>query len=111
MMSSTTYTDYEHSLLATIEQHGWQATSVFDPKGEDPNFTYSVGFTTSLKTPEFIIFGLPRELMHSMLWEIYRQIAKGAVPADGMRWQGLLEGFDCISRKAVHKNLYCINEA
>ncbi|KZK76883.1 hypothetical protein PsW64_04728 [Pseudovibrio sp. W64] len=100
------YSDYEEKVLSIIEKHGWQFTFVFDPEGLTPDFGYSVGFTTSLGAPEFIIFGLPRELMNSMLWEIHRQIKEGAIPTDGMRWNGLLEGFDCISRKATHKNLH-----
>lgn len=100
------YTDYEKKLLALVDEHGWQYTHVFDPEGESPNFGYSVGFASTLNSPEFIIFGLPRKLMNNMLWEIYRQIENGAVPADGMRWSGLLEGFDCISRAATHEDLY-----
>ena len=98
--------EYETKLLANVEEHGWQASHVFDPDGNDPDFTYSVGFTKSLHMPEFIIFGLNRELMHNMLWEIYHQLKAGAVPEDGMRWQGLLEGFDCISKKADHPDLF-----
>jgi len=100
------YSDYEQKLFSVVEEHGWQFTFVFDPDGLNPDFGYSVGLATSLGAPEFIIFGLTRELMQAMVWEIYRQIEKGAVPTDGMRWQGVLEGFDCISRKATHKNLH-----
>lgn len=100
------YTDYEQKLFSVVEEHGWQFTFVFDPEGLTPDFGYSVGFSTSLKAPEFIVFGLPRELMSSMLWEIYRQIENGASPFDGMRWKDLLEGFDCISRRATHKDLH-----
>lgn len=100
------YSEYEQKLLSNVEEHGWQFTFVFDPDGQKPDFGYSTGFTKSLGTSEFIIFGLPRDLMSKMLWEIYRQIEKGAIPVDGMRWQGLLEGFDCISRRARHKDLH-----
>ena len=102
----TEYSDYEQKLFSVVEEHGWQFTFVFDPEGLTPDFGYSVGFTTSLSAPEFIIFGLPRELTHNMLWEIYRQIENGAFPVDGMRWQNLLEGFDCISRRATHEKLH-----
>ena len=100
------YSKYEQKLFSVVEEHGWQFTFVFDPKGLEPDFGYSIGFTSTLNAPEFVIFGLPRNLMNNMLWEIYNQIEKGAVPADGMRWQDLLEGFDCISRKATHKELH-----
>jgi len=98
--------EYEDKLLSNVEEHSWQASHVFDPKGNNPDFTYSVGFTKSLDMPEFIIFGLNRDLMHNMLWEIYHQLKAGTIPADGMRWQGLVEGFDCISKKADHPDLF-----
>jgi len=100
------YSEYETKLLANIEEHGWQLTYVFDPDGMEPDFGYSVGFTKSLASPEFIIFGLPRDLIHNMLWEIYRQVKRGLELKDGLRVQDLLEGFDCILRKADHKELY-----
>ena len=89
-----------------VEEHGWQFTFVFDPEGLTLDFGYSVGFTSSLGAPEFIIFGLPRALTNSMLWEVYKQIENGVIPEDGMRWKGLLGGFECISRKATHKDLH-----
>lgn len=69
-------------------------------------FSYSSGFTKSLNKPEFIIFGLNKDLTHNMLWQVYHQLKAGAVPEDGMRWGGLLEGFDCISKKAIHPDLF-----
>jgi len=94
--------DYEKSLLDNIEKHGWQATHVFDPDGDDPGFTYSIGFPQSLDVPDFIIFGLNQEIMHNMLWGIFRQVKAGKTVKDGAEWQGLLAGdYTCISRK-VH---------
>ncbi|MEO0498077.1 MAG: DUF4262 domain-containing protein [Pseudomonadota bacterium] len=100
------HSEYDQELLANVEKHGWQFTFVFDPDGVEPDFAYSVGFTSSLNAPEFIVFGLPQEVMSHMLWEIYRQIQTGTSPSDGMRWENLLEGFDCISRKAVHPGVH-----
>lgn len=100
------YSDYEAKLISFVEEHGWQFTYVFDPEGMESDFGYSVGFSESLHAPEFIVFGLPKKLMNNMLWEIYRQVRDGVLPKDGMRLGGLLEGFDCILRKAEHKDLY-----
>ena len=99
-------TDYEKNILENVEEHGWYATGVFDPDGEAPNFTYSTGFSKTLNAPEFIVFGLDNKLMHSMLWEVYRQIKAGAIPEDGKRWHDVLDGFDCISKKADSPELY-----
>lgn len=101
-----TYSDYEQRLVANVDRFGWQATHVFDPDGAEPNFTYTVGLAVSLKSPEFIVFGLPKSLMHSMLAEVQRQIADGRKVEDGQRWTGLVEGFDCIGRRATHPALF-----
>jgi len=99
--------EYEKDILNNVEKHGWHCTTVFDPNDNDPKFSYSTGFSTTFKTAEFIIFGLSNDLMHSMLWGVYEQIEKGAVPQEGMIWRNLLGGdFNCVSRKATHKDTY-----
>jgi hypothetical protein len=97
--------EYERNILATIEEHGWFCTSVFDPKGANPSFAYSVGFTKTLNCPEFIIFGLDLKVMHSALWSVFRQIEAGKTPEENQRWSDLLEGFDCVSRRVHPTNI------
>lgn len=97
--------EYEIKLIKNIEEHGWQFTFVFDPEGEKPDFGYSIGFEKNLGHPEFIIFGLPKKLMHSMLWEVFRAIKAGKVPSDGVIWQNLLDGdYNCVSRLITNQN-------
>ena len=98
--------DYHRNIVENVEKHGWFATTVFDPDGENPSFTYSTGFAKTLDRPEFIVFGLSNELMHDMLWEIFHQLKAGATPKVDMRWSDIIGGFDCISKKAVHSKLY-----
>jgi hypothetical protein len=59
-------------MLENIDVHGWFALHVFDPEGLEPQFSYSVGFTQTLGTPEFVVFGLPKDLRHNILWEVFR---------------------------------------
>lgn len=99
-------TDYEKNIIENVDKHGWFATHVFDPDGDSPSFTYSTGFSKTLDQPEFIIFGLGRDLMHYMLWEVFDQLKAGAVPMEDMRWSNVLEGFDCISKKATLSDLH-----
>lgn len=98
--------EYFDRLLANIDQHGWQFTYVFDPNGNDPEFAYSVGFPKSINAPELIVCGLPRNVMSHMLWEMYRKLKAGELIYDGATWSGLLEGFDCVSRKALRSDLF-----
>jgi hypothetical protein len=99
-------TDFQKNILTNVEKHGWFATTVFDPEGKNPTFTYSIGFSKTLGAPEFIVFGLNNDLMHDMLWEVFHQIKAGAVPKSDMRWSNLIEGFDCVTQKAVHSELH-----
>ncbi|MEL7231345.1 MAG: DUF4262 domain-containing protein, partial [Pseudomonadota bacterium] len=70
-------------------------------------FTYSIGFPKTLGSPDFIIFGLGQELMHSMLWEIFHQIKAGQKVSHGQKWDGLLGGgFACYSFKCTHPDLF-----
>lgn len=94
--------EYEQKLLGNIEEHGWQATYVFDPDGDAPGFAYSIGFPHTLNCPDFIIFGLPQELMHSMLWDVFRKIRDGKVPQDRQKWTDLLGGGYVCESRAVH---------
>jgi len=93
--------EYERNILQNIDEHGWFCTSVFDPTGTRPAFSYSVGFTRTLDAPEFIVFGLDTKMMHSMLWQVFRDIKAGRKPGDLDTWGGLLAGHDCVIR-AVH---------
>ncbi|SDC96528.1 protein of unknown function [Sphingomonas sp. YR710] len=97
--------DYEQNIIDNVRDHGWFCTSVFGSDESDPSFSYSVGFTETLSAPEFIIFGLDTRLMHSMLWEVFRQIRDGKTIGDGERWSNLIEGFDCISRPVHSTNV------
>jgi hypothetical protein len=95
--------EYEQKILDDVEEHGWFCVSVFGKSGDEtPGFAYSIGFPDAIKCPEFIVFGLPGKLMHSMLWSVFRQIRDGVTaPKEGQRWSNVIEGYDCISR-AVH---------
>ena len=93
--------DYERTIVDNVAKYGWHCSHVFDPDRNQPDFSYTVGLWETLCVPELIVIGLGRELMHSMLWEMYRQLKAGAQLADGARWSGLIEGFECVSRK-VH---------
>lgn len=93
---------FEQGIVNNVDEHGWQGNHVFDPDGDVPAFTYTIGFPQTLNCPDFIIFGLPQKLMHNMLWDIFKEIRDGRMPQDHQEWPGLLEGdYMCVTR-AVH---------
>ncbi|MEQ9504961.1 MAG: DUF4262 domain-containing protein [Hyphomonas sp.] len=105
-MTDRKLNQHEQNILSNISKHGWHGLHVFDPERATPGFSYSVGFPETLEAPEFIVFGLPHELAHHMLWEVFSQIKGGAEPLHGRRWSDLLKGFDCVSLKADHDLLF-----
>lgn len=85
---------YEKTLLANIEAYGCSVTSVFDPEGEDPPFSYSIGIWKSAAAPELIIVGLEVELGHRVVNEYNRRVREGEAFVPGVRYPGFLGGFD-----------------
>lgn len=99
--------EWRQNVRDNVEEHGWFCQSVFDPEGKAPNFSYTVGFPKTLSAPEFIIFGLKRELMHAMLWEVFHQIRDGKEIAHGQIWDGLLGGdYQCYGFRCTHQDLF-----
>ena len=68
---------YPRELLHNIETHGFQVTSVFDPKGKTPNFAYSIGIQQTLGRPEMIVFGVRPRTAHHLISTYYEQAKSG----------------------------------
>jgi hypothetical protein len=105
-MAGCIVTDEEKRILDSVEAHGWYAAHRFDPELETPNYTYTVGFSQTLNAPEFIVFGLHRDVMYDMLASVYAQIRAGRKLEDGQVWKGLHEDFDCTARKVSHDEAF-----
>lgn len=87
----------EQKVVDDITECGFHMVGVMEDE-EGPAFQYSVGFSQTLRSPEVIVFGLKREVMSSMIWELFRQIKAGGSLSDGCKWSGLIDGHNCISR-------------
>ncbi len=96
----------DQRMLENIETHGWHGVHVFDPELATPNFTYTIGFPQTLNAPEFIVFGLHRDVMDDMLREVFKQVKTGRKVEADQRWRGLNPDFDCIGKKADHPDLF-----
>ncbi len=90
--------EMEQSIVDNVAKHGCFIMSVFDPDGDEPDFSYSIGFEQTARQGEVIVFSLPKNLRVSMINEIRAQIAGGLELADGLAISGLLQGFDCVMR-------------
>ena len=85
--------DYERNILKNIEEYGCSVTSVFDPKENDPPFSYSIGIAKSSGAPEVIVVGLKPEMGHWLVNEYNDRVRKGERFAPGVLYLGFLEGF------------------
>jgi hypothetical protein len=92
-------TDYERDILANVEEYGCHVTTVLDPEGDDPSFSYSTGFSETLDQGEVIIFGLDHKLMHRMINITMELCRDGLILSEGERIAGVLEGFDIVARE------------
>jgi hypothetical protein len=89
--------DYERRLIEIVKTHGWQVTSVFDPEGAKPNFSYSIGILETLKAPELIIIGLPKESAHGIINSYGQKIRDGSHKFRvGEFIHDLIEGYDAF---------------
>jgi hypothetical protein len=98
--------DFELRILENIEEHGCQINHVFDPKGDLPGKSYSIGFPKTCGQPEVISFGLRVEVMKFMINDLARQCRDdGLKLKDGLIVSDLLEGFDCVLREIRTENI------
>lgn len=72
---------YRRGLLAAIRR---TAVGFDGPE----SWTYSVGFASTLSTPEIVISGLPPEFENALMWEAFQQLQGGdLVLAEGVVWR------------------------
>lgn len=89
----TATNDYERNILHHVEKFGCSVTSVFDPDGANPPFSYSIGIAQSCGAPELIIVGLDSKLAHSLINVYNDRVRAGERLATGVPHLGFLEGF------------------
>jgi hypothetical protein len=79
-----------------IARYGWQAVWVGRTAGEPPDqpvWCYTIGLHGTTGGPEFIIFGLPGELSHSILSVLVDRVKAGERFPAGRFYEGVLQRF------------------
>lgn len=66
-----------HQIAANIREHGWHCLYVFSNQEDEEPFSYSVGFEDSFGAPEIVVFGLDKEMAHSLLDECAHLLREG----------------------------------
>ena len=95
----------EQVFVSKVREHGWFGTRVFDPDKESPDFSYSTGFYARTGFPEIIVFSLPKDVSHNILWDIYRDFEAGNAPLPQRKITGFLGDFEAVFLP-VHKDAY-----
>lgn len=62
----------------TIATHGFQVIGVFDPSGDGPSFSYTIGLSGG-GDAEVIVIGLPPRMAHEILSMIHAKYHKAGV--------------------------------
>lgn len=105
MKSEADLSSFERKIVENVREHGCQVNFIFDPDGEEPGFSYSIGFPQTVDQPEVITFGLPMNVMKFMINDTLRQCRAGLSLADWVVVDGLLEGHRCILREVRKENI------
>ncbi len=97
----------ERRVIDDVRAYGWHGVWVAEDE-EGPGFNYSVGLLESLEHPELILFGLKREVMHDIMWEMVRSIQAGRRFEQPGLYDGIIEGLACAVRPvhATQQRLY-----
>ena len=95
---------HEARFVASIREHGWFRTNV-PAQGDEPGFSFTTGFWSSVQAPELIVFSLKSHTAHDVLWDVYRLIQQGMSPRVGERLSGIFENFDAVFLP-VSKSVY-----
>ncbi|MEM7421810.1 MAG: DUF4262 domain-containing protein [Pseudomonadota bacterium] len=93
----------EIKIMENISTYGCHVTSVFDPKEQDPNFTYTTGINRQESRPELIIVGLRSELSSLIANEYNRRIQEGEVLMEDGFYEGFLDGFEVCFKPVANR--------
>jgi len=74
----------ERSFVAKIKEHGWFNTTV-TADDEGPGFSYTSGLWVNAKSPELIMFGMKRETVHDVFWDLFRDAKAGRALPQGAK--------------------------
>ena len=91
--------------VSKVREHGWFGTRVFDPDQESPDFSYSTGSYARTGFPEIIVFSLPKQVSHKILWDIYRDLEAGNAPLPQKKISGVFGEHEAVFLP-LHKDTY-----
>jgi hypothetical protein len=83
----------DKKVASDIRKYGCHVITVFDPKGKQPNFSYSIGIQESSGAPDAIVIGLGPNLGSFIINEYNRRVKARKRFKRGKLYKGFIEGF------------------
>jgi hypothetical protein len=94
---------HERGFVKNVRDHGWAGTHVFEDD-EGAGFSYSTGFWRKFQTPELVLFSLPREIAHQILWNLYKDMEDGKRFENGTPISEVLDGYDVVLKPVLQEH-------
>ena len=85
----------EKTFIENVRNHGWSGTHVV-VEDEWAGFSYSTGFWYKFQAPELVLFSIPVEAAHQILWNFYEELESGKRFSDNVPVSEILEGYDVV---------------
>jgi hypothetical protein len=93
-MTNESEAAFELRICKEIESHGWFGL-VVEEDDDGPGFEYTVGLPATFQHPEVILFGLPFDVSHKILWSVVRGIKAGRSFREDGLYEEIIERFAC----------------
>lgn len=85
----------ENNFIQNVQTHGWALTHVL-ADDQRAGFSYTTGFWHKFKVPELLIFSLPQEVSHQILWNYFNDLEEGKRIVEDVPVSDVLEGYEVI---------------
>ncbi len=89
-------TDYERDVVAKVRKYGWFQLRVVGDEQSPLSFSYTTGFWRTLEAPEILLFSLPEQTAHHVLWDVFRYFKSGQRPQTGVPVSNILGNADAV---------------
>ena len=90
----------QQAIIEAVDTHGCSVAYVTDTGVPDRDFSFSIGFESSVGQPEVLVYGLPKDLMYAVIMSLFEQCRdKGLELSEGLKVSGLIENYDCTLRE------------
>lgn len=90
----------EKNFIENVQNHGWAGTHVVEDD-QGPGFSYTTGFWYKFQAPELVLFSIPREVAHQILWNFYKDLGSGKRFSDNEPVSEVLEGYDVVLKSVL----------